>query len=421
MITLFFLSLQCGVCLLWIFLTLLRRNKTKAQNVMILVLALSFVTFLGDMCFYNPSTDARVLVWLDALNQFAGPCVAPMMLFFVLARYKVESRHWSWFVWLTIPVVLGVTSAILYVVIGIDDAAEMMAYINKGLPLPEKFNTTICNTHLFVEKTLFYLLVLLQMVFLLILLVRRLVLDKVTRTRLWLFCLNRAKLRTNSVVVLLLIMLVVFVVGRCVCASVYYYAWLPAMVLSLLVTLTMTLICNVTLNVRSEWMRITSLGGEMSLKPIADNNKEIALTSSQPSLSRIDTEVDYAAGVNMTRDEYEKMCESAHNYLVIKQNYLDKDITLNKMAEKTGYNRSYLSYMINREYNMAFRDVVGRLRVEYAMKYMRNHPNDLQETVAAECGFYGASAFNRKFSQITGMTPRLWFLRNVATNQDKQQ
>ena len=168
-------------------------------------------------------------------------------------------------------------------------------------------------------------------------------------------------------------------------------------------------------------MRITSLGGEMSLKPIADNNKEIALTSSQPSLSRIDTEVDYAAGVNMTRDEYEKMCESVHNYLVIKQNYLDKDITLNKMAEKTGYNRSYLSYMINREYNMAFRDVVGRLRVEYAMKYMRNHPNDLQETVAAECGFYGASAFNRKFSQITGMTPRLWFLRNVATNQDKQQ
>ncbi|MGN1214389.1 MAG: hypothetical protein ACI4TR_05785, partial [Bacteroidaceae bacterium] len=250
MITLFFLSLQCGVCLLWIFLTLLRRNKTKAQKLMMLVLALSFVAFFGDLCFYNPSTDVRLLVWLDVLNQFAGSCIAPLMLFFVMARYKVESRHWSWFVWLAIPVVLGVTSAILYVLIGLDDAAEMMAYINKGLPLPEKFNTTICNTHVFVEKTLFYLLVLLQMVFLVILFVRRLLSDKVTRTRLWLFCLNRAKLRTNSVVVLLLIVLVVVVVGRCVCSSVYYTAELPALMLSLLLTLTQTLICNITLNVR---------------------------------------------------------------------------------------------------------------------------------------------------------------------------
>ncbi len=187
------------------------------------IMLLAFATFFGDLCFSDGSTDSHTLVWLDAMSQFLSPSIAPLILIFVLARYRVKVSHWGWFAWLTVPLGLGLTSVILYGMIGMDASAEMMEhYVKNGLPLPKKFNNNaLCNAHLFVETVLFYVLVLMQMLFVIGFLIWRLIKDRLTYRKLSLFLRGRIKLKTNTIIVLLLISLLVCIVGRCVIGSAY--------------------------------------------------------------------------------------------------------------------------------------------------------------------------------------------------------
>lgn len=417
----FFIYLQCAACLLWFFLAILRRNKTLAQKMIVPIMLLAFATFFGDLCFSDGSTDSHTLVWLDAMSQFLSPSIAPLILIFVLARYRVKVSHWGWFAWLTVPLGLGLTSVILYGMIGMDASAEMMEhYVKNGLPLPKKFNNNaLCNAHLFVETVLFYVLVLMQMLFVIGFLIWRLMKDRLTYRKLSLFLRGRIKLKTNTIIVLLLIPLLVCIVGRCVTGSEYYDTDIVKIVLPSLTAALITVICNIVFNVKGEWVRIELLGGDVNMlhakeavvkpKGEIETKKDVGLDVAFPH----GAEPENAAGISMNQEEYSALLHRFNHELIIKKTFLDENITLNKLVEALGYNRTYLSYIVNKEYGKPFREVVGQLRIDYAMKYMKEHPDSLQETVALECGFTGAPAFNRKFTQIVGMTPRLWCQRTL--------
>lgn len=413
----FFICMLCAACLLWTFLVAVRSNKTLAQKTLVPILLLAFATFMGDLYFSNPTTGSRTKVWLDIMSQFVGPSLAPLVLVFVLARYGVRIKPWWWLLWLVLPLGLGLTSGLLYGMMGMDYSAELMDhYSRSGLPLPEKFNTTLCKAHLFIETILFFVLVALQMVTVLVYLVWRLGKDRLTLQKLWLFVRNRGKLKTNTVILLLLIPLLVCVMARCAVGTNFYGgAAFAKVVLPLVTTLLITLLCNVALNVRGERVRVNMLGGDTSAahaKTVlteVKTEKEVGLDVALPQ----GAEPDNAAGINMTPDEYSTLLKKFTHELVTKKGFLDDDITLSKLVKTLGYNRTYLSYLVNKEYGIPFRDVVGQLRIDHAMKYMKEHPNCLQETVASECGFTSAPAFNRKFTQVVGMTPRLWCQRTL--------
>ena len=48
---------------------------------------------------------------------------------------------------------------------------------------------------------------------------------------------------------------------------------------------------------------------------------------------------------------------------------------------------------------------MASLRVDEAKRVIIEHPDWTNETVAAHCGFNDRTAFQRKFKEITGMTP----------------
>lgn len=409
---LFVISLQSAVCLLWLLLVSLRRHKTRAQKILIPILLFTFVSFMGDYVFYNEATSGNTLVWFDAISQFVTPCIAPLVMMYICSRYGQKINMWGLYVALALPVVLGVTSAILYGMIGLADSAEMMPYINKGLPLPEKFDTPLCMAHVFVEKVLFYAVMGLQMLAVIGHLIWQLAKEHVSVKKLCRFIAGKEKISSNAVIVFALTLLLVFSIARCAFASVYYcYEW-AGMIISLIQGFLLVVICNVELNVKSDEMPISFVGGEPLIPESAI--KVVYQPEPEPVLSPLESmEANNAIGINMNNEEYAALLQRFNSELVIKKAFLDENITLNTMVEILGINRSYLSYLVNKEYGMPFRDVVAQLRMEFAMQYMRENPNCLQETVARASGFSGASAFNRKFSQVVGMTPRLWYLRNV--------
>ena len=100
-----------------------------------------------------------------------------------------------------------------------------------------------------------------------------------------------------------------------------------------------------------------------------------------------------------------------------KQAFLESSLTISDVCERLNTNKTYISRLINSTYKMPFPDLINTLRVDYAERYITEHPNARQSDIAQACGFSSASSFNNVFKKIKGVTPKIW----LATNQARQQ
>lgn len=84
--------------------------------------------------------------------------------------------------------------------------------------------------------------------------------------------------------------------------------------------------------------------------------------------------------------------------------FLDKKLTIVRLAEIVGTNRTYLSNFINAELQSSFSDYVNGYRVSFAKTLLveNNAPLDV---IAEMSGFNSVSSFRRMFSAVEGCTP----------------
>lgn len=87
--------------------------------------------------------------------------------------------------------------------------------------------------------------------------------------------------------------------------------------------------------------------------------------------------------------------------------YLDPNLTLIGLSDKLSTNRTYLSKVINLNYNCSFSEYVNSLRIEYALSIIkeRSRAGSSLREVSVECGYANQASFIRNFSKIMGMTP----------------
>ena len=88
--------------------------------------------------------------------------------------------------------------------------------------------------------------------------------------------------------------------------------------------------------------------------------------------------------------------------------FLDPDFSINVLAKNLNTNTSYLSYIINKEFNQSFKRYITELRIEYIIKKLttnRKYRNYTIKSLAAEIGYTNASAFARAFKKYKGNTP----------------
>ena len=107
-------------------------------------------------------------------------------------------------------------------------------------------------------------------------------------------------------------------------------------------------------------------------------------------------------------EDADKMLRSLKKIMEDDLLFLNPNLTIEDIASELGTNRVYISRVVNQLMHETFRDYVNRLRIRYAKQYMRQNPAHNQEAVATSCGYQDAASFNRKFHQLTGMTPREW-------------
>lgn len=95
--------------------------------------------------------------------------------------------------------------------------------------------------------------------------------------------------------------------------------------------------------------------------------------------------------------------------LIDEKLYLQKDISLNVLAEKMKTNRTYLSRFIIEEYS-SFYNFLNIYRIEEACLILKNEKNIILKRIYSHVGYKSQNTFYRAFKKIKKVTPGEYFL-----------
>jgi AraC-like DNA-binding protein len=109
---------------------------------------------------------------------------------------------------------------------------------------------------------------------------------------------------------------------------------------------------------------------------------------------------------NKLNDKLLKQIRLKLDELLMAKVYLDRNMTLNKLAEMCDTNQSYLSQVINKYYGQNFSQLINNFRVREALELLSQKDNNFQlKSLYLDLGFNSYSVFNEAFKKIVGVTP----------------
>lgn len=91
-----------------------------------------------------------------------------------------------------------------------------------------------------------------------------------------------------------------------------------------------------------------------------------------------------------------------------KKIYLNSQLTIMDVAQLVGTNRSYISGLINRQYNQNFCSFVNNYRLEELKTIIHNYPDSTNELLAESCGFGSVISLKRAIQAKTGISITEW-------------
>lgn len=95
----------------------------------------------------------------------------------------------------------------------------------------------------------------------------------------------------------------------------------------------------------------------------------------------------------------------------IRNNYMNKGLSLVEMANKLGYSSSYLSRFINQEFGMGFGELLNKVRIEHAKSLLASELRSISE-ISDVVGYTSVNSFIRAFKREEGITPSQY--RNIV-------
>ena len=109
-------------------------------------------------------------------------------------------------------------------------------------------------------------------------------------------------------------------------------------------------------------------------------------------------------GIQISRNLMEQMSALIEEQQLFRR----KNLRITDVASELATNKTYVSALLNNLSGETFTALITRLRVEYAQRLMREHPDLLLDDVADQSGFSSRTTFFRSFKAIAGTTPYEW-------------
>ena len=117
-------------------------------------------------------------------------------------------------------------------------------------------------------------------------------------------------------------------------------------------------------------------------------------------------------GNNTEEDDkstFEELAGRLTEYMEEGEAFLDPHLSLESAASALNTNRTYLSAVIRDVKGETFRNYVNGLRIEAVKKEIMQHPEERLGSIAARTGFISDTQLVKKFTEMTGVSPRRWY------------
>ena len=118
-------------------------------------------------------------------------------------------------------------------------------------------------------------------------------------------------------------------------------------------------------------------------------------------------------GSGVSHERQHEVLQGAMDY--IEENY-DTPITLEQVAEKAQYNRTYISTLFKSSLGMSFRDYLVRVRLRHAVELLAETDRSVLQ-IALDCGFSNANALISSVKKYCGKSPQEY--RNAFRTADR--
>lgn len=148
------------------------------------------------------------------------------------------------------------------------------------------------------------------------------------------------------------------------------------------------------------------------------NSKELeTLKNKQNAKNELSETLNKYSGSALDTQQHELLKNAIIQIVEKDKLYLQADLTLKKLADKLGTNYSYVSQIINQDFNKNFSNYINEYRIKEARQLLVNTNTDLysMEYISESVGFKSISSFNRAFKKFTGVPPTA-FLNNQHGN-----
>ncbi len=435
-----FLFLPVAFCLFWIVIHCWLSSRADAFWLILLSLLDMALFLLTDSCYLIPGVSFRTLSVMALLAQLTAPIIIPLCwLYIERLRFGTGSKltHPAHLLWIILPVILFTAAIILTSLIGFDEAQNFFTRLyTEGNSIAFEYKGSILYTYYLWIVVVYRLVLIFELVSFVIWLIYLFKKDKLRIQNLVKFFKSNKSIRLYELQVYSLIpaalifvsklflfkdftdthLAVVAIVNLGLTISLMLYYFLTPF--SARRTLTLNQIKHSFLynyGDKNKSDEVEALIGELvdeaeeaALRRIRD---KIGDTLPQDATEEIHPSVAstlFTAISNNWDEDSDSLTARFQQLMTEEQLFLQPGLSLQDVADKMHTNKTYVSKLVNNNYNLGFPELVNILRVDYAEQYLLTHRDLKQSEVATACGFQSASSFNIIFKKITGVTPKVW-------------
>ena len=411
----FILFLPTSICILFAIMLAFKYKKNRTQHLLMWILILAIPAALGDALYLCPADSVKVNFVLDLLSAMTTPIIP--FLGYVLLRTitggKAPTRLSAF-----VTIVMSIYSSMLLmsiVLAGANNLMELQGILVSqqetynfftglgGLDtLPPGFRSEVYLFHIIISRPIYYGLILFGIGWLTIYNILECIRNKVPVGQFFRFLFKGEIISSFYLMTVLIIGYAFLGVLRIIIGVDLFRAYpILAILYSVLLALDFYLLGTAAKHFPTQFFSIKSIFQQYTFAERGTTKEEVDTTFFPP------TQPQKGTSVSLPEDA-DKMLRSLKKIMEDDLLFLNPNLTIEDIASELGTNRVYISRVVNQLMHETFRDYVNRLRIRYAKQYMRQNPAHNQEAVATSCGYQDAASFNRKFHQLTGMTPREW-------------
>lgn len=397
------------------FQLLLRTQLSRVQKQLMWFSVLAVLFVFDDAYYLMGISDFNLLLVNNIVSNITTPFLPILGIFVCLSLRRIDYHklHLEWLLFVPLLYASAILSFLLlmdwYDIVRYEEAVYHLRHVTIGLgrvaDLPMGFQHRVFLWYSRVFGTVYYALLLTELLVCVALCVGALFKHRKNKAEVFHFYFRQGKSSPFYITTYWMLILALWVLFRLL-VGLPYMAAHTSMAMSYIFGLSF-LSLPLTYTAQYDYLPVISFHGIMYPLihgTVAENRmKDAPVVTLQAN-----------ATIQDSLTSYQEIVDGMMNLMQNDRLYLNVNLTIEDVAAELNTNRVYVSRAVNNILNTSFRDYVNSLRINYAKDFMLSNPKATQEMIASNCGFIDGTAFNKKFRQITGMTPREWLLRGAT-------